>query len=56
MKIVRFSYSRSISRPGIGTLRSTTDFVGTPQVNQRKAVVGNPGLLPYVADNLRSNL
>ncbi|MDA9561957.1 TonB-dependent receptor [Gammaproteobacteria bacterium] len=51
-EIVRFSYSRSISRPGIGNLRSTTDFVGNPQVNQRNAVVGNPGLLPYVADNL----
>ena len=51
-EIVRFSYSRSISRPGIGNLRSTTDFVGNPQVNQRNAVVGNPGLMPYVADNL----
>ena len=27
-EVVRFSYSRSISRPGIGNLRSTTDFVG----------------------------
>ncbi|EJP72365.1 MAG: TonB-dependent receptor [SAR86 cluster bacterium SAR86B] len=51
-EVVRFSYSRSISRPGIGNLRSTTDFVGNPQVNQRNAVVGNPGLMPYVSDNL----
>ena len=44
-EIVRFSYSRSITRPGIGTLRSTTDFAGTPQVGQRKADVGNPGVI-----------
>jgi TonB-dependent receptor len=50
-EIVRFSYSRSISRPGIGELRSTTS-TGSANINQRRLTVGNPGLLPYVADNL----
>jgi len=50
-EIVRFSYSRSISRPGIGNLRSTTDF-GSPMLGQRDAYIGNPGLQPYVSDNL----
>ena len=50
-EIVRFSYSRSISRPGIGELRSTT-ATGSANINQRRLTVGNPGLLPYVADNL----
>ncbi|EJP74142.1 MAG: TonB-dependent receptor [SAR86 cluster bacterium SAR86B] len=51
-EIVRFSYSRTITRPGIGSLRSTTDFPGNPKIGQRKANVGNPELLPYVSDNI----
>jgi TonB-dependent receptor len=51
-EIVRFSYSRTITRPGIGSLRSTTDFPGTPKIGQRKANVGNTQLLPYVSDNI----
>jgi TonB-dependent receptor len=51
-EIVRFSYSRTITRPGIGSLRSTTDFPGTPKIGQRKANVGNTELLPYVSDNI----
>jgi TonB-dependent receptor len=51
-EIVRFSYSRTITRPGIGSLRSTTDFPGNPKIGQRKANVGNTELLPYVSDNI----
>ena len=50
-EVIRFSYSRSISRPGIGNLRSTTD-TGSANINQRSVTVGNPSLLPYIADNL----
>ena len=50
--ITRFSYSRSLARPSIDALRSTTDFLGNPKVGQRKISVGNPELKPYVSDNL----
>lgn len=51
-QIVRFSYSRTMTRPGIGSLRSTTDFPGNPKIGQRKASVGNTSLKPYVSDNI----
>ena len=49
--IARFSYSRSLTRPAIGALGSTKDFLGNPKVGQRKVSVGNPALEPYLADN-----
>ncbi|NOU49177.1 TonB-dependent receptor [Pseudoalteromonas sp. JBTF-M23] len=49
--IARASYSRSLTRPPIGALGSTKNFVGNPKVGQRKVEVGNPQLKPYVADN-----
>ncbi len=49
--ITRFSYSRSLTRPPIGALGSTKNFLGNPKVGQRKVSVGNPSLKPYVADN-----
>ncbi len=49
--VTRFSYGRSLSRPNIEDMRSTTDFVGNPKVGQRKIVTGNPGLDPFIADN-----
>ncbi len=54
--VTRFSYARSLSRPDIGAMRSTRDFVGTPKVGQRKIVTGNPGLDPYLADNFDLSL
>ncbi len=47
----RFSYSRSLTRPPIGALSSTRNFLGNPKVGQRKVAVGNPALEPYVSDN-----
>jgi TonB-dependent receptor len=49
--ITRFSYSRSIARPGISQLGSTRNFAGTPNVGTRIVDQGNPALLPYVSDN-----
>lgn len=54
--VTRFSYARSLARPDIGAMRSTRDFVGTPKVGQRKIVSGNPGLNPYISDNLDFSL
>ena len=54
--IGRFSYSRSLTRPPVGALRSTTSFDGNPKVGQRKVTVGNPALKPYTADNIDLSL
>jgi TonB-dependent receptor len=54
--IGRFSYSRSLTRPPVGALRSTTTFAGNPKVGQRKVSVGNPALKPYTADNIDLSL
>lgn len=54
--IARFSYSRSLARPPVGALRSTTSFLGNPKVGQRKVAVGNPNLKPYTSDNIDLSL
>ncbi|MFY8328688.1 TonB-dependent receptor [Pseudoalteromonas sp. ZZD1] len=54
--IARFSYSRSLARPPVSALRSTTSFLGNPKVGQRKVTVGNPALKPYTADNVDLSL
>jgi TonB-dependent receptor len=54
--IGRFSYSRSLTRPPVDALRSTTSFLGNPKVGQRKVAVGNPALKPYTADNIDLSL
>ncbi|GLX77831.1 TonB-dependent receptor [Thalassotalea insulae] len=48
--IARASYSRSLTRPGIGDMRSTRDFAGG-KIGTRQIISGNPGLEPYLADN-----
>lgn len=54
--VSRFSYSRSLARPPIAELRSTTDFPGSPKIGQRKIVTGDPALKPYIADNFDLSL
>lgn len=54
--IARASYSRSLARPPIGNLRSTTEYEGTPKVDSRDLNSGNPNLLPYVSDNFDLSL
>lgn len=54
--IGRFSYSRSMTRPPVGTLRSVTSFDGPPKVGQRNVSVGNPELKPFIADNIDLSL
>ncbi|MCQ8879081.1 TonB-dependent receptor [Pseudoalteromonas shioyasakiensis] len=54
--LARFSYSRSLARPPVSALRSTTSFLGNPKVGQRKVAVGNPALKPYTADNIDLSL
>lgn len=54
--MARFSYSRTLARPPVDKLRSTTSFLGNPKVGQRKVAVGNPNLKPFVSDNIDLSL
>jgi TonB-dependent receptor len=50
--IARFGYSRTLARPAIGSLGPTISFTPNPKVDNRLADRGNPGLVPYLSDNL----
>jgi TonB-dependent receptor len=50
--IARFGYSRTLARPAIGALSPTISFTPNPKVDNRLADRGNPGLVPYLSDNL----
>ena len=54
--IARFSYYRSMARPPINSLRSNSSYDGNPLVGNRKVSVGDPGLEPYIADNIDFSL
>ncbi len=47
----RFSYGRTMTRPSLIDMRGTFSVVPNPQLNQRTANQGNPGLLPFISDN-----
>ena len=50
--IARFGYSRTLARPPIGDLAPAISFTANPKVDNRLATRGNPGLVPYISDNL----
>ncbi|MDX3774180.1 TonB-dependent receptor [Chromatiaceae bacterium AAb-1] len=54
--IGRFSYSRSLTRAPVNSLRSVTSFDGNPKVGQRNVSIGNPALKPFVSDNIDLSL
>lgn len=54
--LARLSLSRTMARPGIEALRSGSSFDGNPLVNQRRISEGDPGLQPYLSDNLDVSL
>ncbi len=49
--ITRFSYSKSVTRPTLTSMRGTTSLTDRPQPGQRTGDAGNPGLLPFESDN-----
>ena len=49
--ITRFSYSKSITRPSLTSMRGTQDVTTRPKPGQRNGDAGNPGLQPYTSDN-----
>jgi TonB-dependent receptor len=54
--ITRFSYSRTIGRPGIGALFPGTNLNAPRPEGPFRASQGNPGLLPLTADNFDISL
>jgi len=50
--VARFAASKTISRPGIGSLQPTRNIGATRPNGDLNASSGNPGLKPYSADNL----
>lgn len=50
--VVRFSYGRSLSRPDLNRLRPNLSITDTRPGGPYQAVQGNPGLEPYISDNI----
>lgn len=49
--ITRLSYSKSVTRPTLVSMRGTTSLTDRPQPGQRTGDAGNPALLPFESDN-----
>ena len=54
--VTRFSYSRTVTRNNLSSMRGTTSISGNPKVGARNGYRGNPDLLPYTADNIDLSL
>ncbi|MCP8900068.1 TonB-dependent receptor [Gilvimarinus xylanilyticus] len=54
--IARFSYSQTITRSDLASMRGTTSVSANPKPGQRSASRGNPDLLPYSSDNIDLSL
>lgn len=54
--ITRFSYSRTIGRPGIGSLYPGTNLLAPRPEGPFRASQGNPNLLPLTSDNFDLSL
>lgn len=49
--VARMSYSKSITRPTLGSLIGTTSVTTRPKPGERTGTAGNPDLKPFMADN-----
>lgn len=47
----RLSYSKSITRPTLGSMIGTFDVTSRPKPGERTGTAGNPDLKPFMADN-----
>ncbi len=47
----RLSYSKSITRPSLGSMIGTFDVTSRPKPGERTGTAGNPDLTPYSANN-----
>lgn len=49
--IARFSYSKSVTRPSLTSMRGTTSLTDRPKPSERFGDSGNPNLVPFTSDN-----
>ena len=49
--IARFSYSKSVTRPSLTSMRGTTSLTDRPKPSERFGDAGNPNLVPFTSDN-----
>ncbi|MBT8131479.1 MAG: TonB-dependent receptor, partial [Gammaproteobacteria bacterium] len=54
--IARFSYSKSITRPSLTSMRGTTSITDRPKPSERLGDAGNPDLFPFTSDNFDLSL
>ncbi|MCH1930810.1 TonB-dependent receptor [Shewanella sp. A25] len=54
--IARFSYSRTITRPTLGSMRATTSLTPIPKVGSRTGFAGNTALKPFSSNNIDLSL
>ena len=52
----RFSYGRSLARPDLNRLRPNLSITDSRPGGPYRAIQGNPGLLPYISDNIDLSL
>lgn len=50
--VTRFSYSKSIARPGLADMTGVFSVTDRPKPGERTGSAGNPNLKPYMSDNL----
>ena len=50
--VLRFSYGRTLARPDLNALRPSLQIADTRPFGPFNAIRGNPGLQPYLADNI----
>ncbi|MEM9839586.1 MAG: TonB-dependent receptor [Pseudomonadota bacterium] len=50
--VLRFSYGKTLARPDLNALRPSLNIADTRPFGPFNAFQGNPGLLPYLADNI----
>ena len=54
--IARFSYSKSVTRPSLTSMRGTTSLTDRPKPSERLGDAGNPDLDPFISDNFDLSL
>ncbi|MGB5345652.1 MAG: TonB-dependent receptor [Woeseia sp.] len=54
--IARASYSKSVTRPSLTSMRGTTSLTDRPKPSERFGDAGNPNLVPFTSDNFDLSL
>ncbi|MEE2692560.1 MAG: TonB-dependent receptor [Pseudomonadota bacterium] len=54
--LLRFSYSKSVTRPTLVSMQGTTSVTDRPKPGERMGTAGNPALQPFTSDNIDVSL